>query len=89
MLEQLKANVGKEIGVELLNGSKIFGILLDVNEKTLRIDCDEGIAHLLVDSVQIVWENVEASLDEEDIQEILGKVKGTSRHQKKPAYFGM
>lgn len=77
MLEQLKANVGKEIGVELLNGSKIFGILLDVNEKILRIDCDEGIAHLLVDSIQIVWENVEASLAEEDIQEILGKVKET------------
>lgn len=64
MLKQLKANVGKEICVEITNGSKIFGTLLDVDEKFLRINCDEGIAHLFVDSVQIIWEIPESSLDE-------------------------
>lgn len=73
MLNQLKDNIGKQIGVELLNGSKIFGLLLAVDERILRIDCDEGIAHLLVDSVLIVWEDVEVSLDETDLQEIWPK----------------
>lgn len=77
MLSQLKANLGKHIGIELLNGSKVFGTLLEVDGKTLRIDTDEGIAHLLVNSVQIIWEDQSSSLSETDIREILGKVKGT------------
>lgn len=76
MLNQLKANLGKRVGIELSSGSKLFGTLLAAEESTLRIETDEGIAHLLLDSVQVLWEDQE-SLEETDIQQILKQVKGT------------
>lgn len=75
MINQLKDNVGKQIGVELLNGSKIFGTLLSVDEKTLRLDSDEGVANVLVASVQVVWEEQGSSLSETDMAEIVGRVR--------------
>lgn len=78
MLSQFKANVGKQVIIELLNGSRVYGTLLAADEKTLRLETDEGIAHVLAVSVQIIWENEAASLSETDIGEIVGKVRDAS-----------
>ncbi|KYZ76775.1 hypothetical protein AXX12_10215 [Anaerosporomusa subterranea] len=61
MLSQLKANFGKRVGLELLNGSKIFGTIVETNEKSFRIDTEEAIVRLMVDSVQILWDDQENS----------------------------
>lgn len=75
MLNQLKACQGKQIAIELLNGNRIYGKLLEVSGKTLRVDSNEGIATLLVDSVQVIWENQGLSLTEADMKEIVEKLK--------------
>ncbi|MDF2499750.1 MAG: hypothetical protein K0Q77_464 [Anaerosporomusa subterranea] len=59
MLRQLKANFGKRVGLELLNGSKVFGTIVETNEKSFRIDTEEGIVRILVDSVQAILERSE------------------------------
>ena len=59
MLSQLKANFGKRVGLELLNGSKVFGTIVETNEKSFRIDTEEGIVRILVDSVQAIWKDQE------------------------------
>ena len=75
MLSQLKTLLGKPIRIELRNGSKIFGTVLDTNEEILRIDTGKGIATILVESIQIIWENQAISLEEMDMEEIVGKVR--------------
>jgi hypothetical protein len=59
VLRQLKANFGKRVGLELLNGSKVFGTIVETNEKSFRIDTEEGIVRILVDSVQAILERSE------------------------------
>jgi hypothetical protein len=78
MLSKLKACQGKQVGIELVNGSKLYGTVLEVSDSTLRLDTDEGIASLLVGSVQIVWESQDSSLSDADMEEIVARVKATA-----------
>ncbi|SMD08187.1 hypothetical protein [Sporomusa malonica] len=75
MLSQLKANQGKQVAIELVSGKSLFGTILEVDEKTLRMDTDEGVATILVDSIQIILENNERALEEVDMEEIVQQLR--------------
>lgn len=70
MFEQLQANQGKAIILELVNGRTISGILLAVSEQFLRVASAEGTGTIPVNSVYIVWENPKRPLTRENINTV-------------------
>lgn len=75
MLEQLQANQGKKIVLELVNGRVISGTVLAVEQQFVRLGTDEGIGTIPVSAVQIIWEAAKRSLTEENMEEIAGKLR--------------
>jgi hypothetical protein len=75
MQNQLKAYQGKNIAIELTNGRQLFGTLLELNDKIIRVETDRGVATLLVDSIHIIWENQKRSLTEKDLEQIAEAVE--------------
>ena len=75
MLSYLQAQQGNQVILELQTGKKIEGTILEVTEKTVSLDTDKGLATVLVESVQIVWEPEETPLLEIDMDEIVDKIR--------------
>lgn len=75
MLDQLLANQGKKIVVELVNGRKISGTVLAVSQQYLRLESDEGIGNIPVQAVYIVWEAPAQTLTKKNMDEIAGKLR--------------
>ncbi|TEB11533.1 hypothetical protein [Pelotomaculum propionicicum] len=70
MFEQLQANQGKNVVLELVNGRIVSGNLLAVNEQFLRVASPEGTAAIPVGSVYIVWENLKRQLTRGSIEPV-------------------
>lgn len=75
MLEQLKANTGKTVVIELANGRKISGKVLSADQQYVRLESDEGIGTIPVQAVYIVWETPSRTLTSENMDEIAAKIR--------------
>lgn len=75
MLDQLLANQGKKVVVELVNGRKISGTVLLANQQFVRLETDEGIGNIPVQAVYIVWEAPAQTLTRENMDEIAEKLR--------------
>ncbi|MFA4884727.1 MAG: hypothetical protein WC601_02925 [Desulfotomaculaceae bacterium] len=75
MLDQLLANQGKKIVIELVNGRKISGTVLSANQQSLRLETDEGIGNIPAQAVYIVWEAPAQTLTRESMDEIADKLR--------------
>jgi hypothetical protein len=71
LLEQLKANTGKTVVIELANGRKISGTVLSADQQYVRLESDEGIGAIPVQAVYIVWETPSRTLNMDEIAEKL------------------
>jgi len=75
LLDQLLANQGKKVVVELINGRKISGTVLSANQQFVRLETDEGIGNIPVQAVYIVWETPAQTLTRENMDEIAEKLR--------------
>lgn len=75
MLDQLSANQGQKIVIELANGRKISGIMLSANQQYLRLQTDEGIGNIPMQAVCVVWEAPAQTLTREHMDEIAEKMR--------------
>lgn len=75
MLEQLKANTGKTVVIELVNGRKIPGVVLSADQQYVRLETDEGTGTIPVQAVYIVWEAPSRTLTGKDMDEIAEKLR--------------
>lgn len=75
MLEQLLANQGKKLVIELVNGRKISGAVLSVNQQYLRLETEEGTGNIPLQAVYIVWEAPTRTLTQENMDEIAQKLR--------------
>ncbi len=75
MLEQLKANIGKTVVIELVNGRKISGTVLSAEQHYVRLQSDEGIGAIPVEAVYIVWEAPARTLTSENMDQIAEKLR--------------
>jgi hypothetical protein len=75
MLNRLIANIGKQIAVELASGKSFLGTIVEVDEKTVRLETSEGAATVLVSSIQAILESSDESLSEFDMEEIVQQLR--------------
>lgn len=75
MLEQLKANTGKTVVIELVNGRKISGTVLSADQQYVRLESDEGTGTIPVQAVYIVWETPSRTPISENMDEIAAKLR--------------
>ncbi|MDO7786317.1 hypothetical protein [Desulforamulus aquiferis] len=74
MLEQLQADYGKKITIELVNGRKISGKIIAVSEQFVRLESNEGIGTVPISAIQVVWESVQ-NLTEENMDYLAEKLR--------------
>lgn len=81
MLGQLQANLGKHLVVELVNGRKVSGTLVEANDQFIRMESEEGLATIPYGAIQVIWENMNRSINEENMDFIAGQMskEGESR----------
>lgn len=77
MLDQLQVNQGKTMVVELVNGRKISGTLIAVNPQYVRMDTEEGVGTIPLKSIQVCWENVARSVNEENMEYLAKQLRST------------
>ncbi|MDD3653889.1 MAG: hypothetical protein PHO01_06865 [Desulfotomaculaceae bacterium] len=75
MFEQLKAMQGKNIILELNNGRMLPGMVIDLDEDSIRFDTSDGVGIIPVSNVQIIWEPAQHSLTEEDMEVLTQKLR--------------
>lgn len=75
MLEQLKANIGKTVVIELVNGRKISGTVLSAEQHYVRLQSDDGIGAIPVEAVYIVWETPARTLTSKNMDQIAEKLR--------------
>lgn len=73
--EQLKANQGKKVVLELVNGRIIPGTVIAVDQQFVRFGTDEGVGMIPVNAVQIIWEPAKRSITEENMEDVAEKLR--------------
>lgn len=77
MLDQLQANQGKSITLELLKGRKISGKILLVNQQYVRIETGEGVGTIPLSAIQVIWESHAADLNEDNMEYLAEKLRNS------------
>lgn len=77
MLEQLQANLGKHLVLELANGKKISGQVISVNEQSVRMETEEGTGIIPVGAIMVAWENPARSLTEDSMEYLANKLSNS------------
>lgn len=75
MLEQLKANQGKKIILELTNGRMFPGRVTALDQDFIRFETSDGVGIIPISNVQIIWEPVMCSLTEENMEVLTRKLR--------------
>jgi len=80
LLEQLQARQGKNIVIELVNGKKISGKVLSVDQQYVQVETNEGVGLISLHAVYIVWE-MSRSLTEENMDQLAGLMRDSLKAQ--------
>ncbi|OPX90069.1 MAG: hypothetical protein A4E53_01284 [Pelotomaculum sp. PtaB.Bin104] len=75
MLEQLKAYKSKKIVLELTNGRTIPGMVFHVDQEFVRLATDDGVGIIPLNNIQIIWEPINLSLSEENMNVLAQKLR--------------
>lgn len=75
MMEELSACKGKELQIELINGNKISGILLESNNTFIRLDCHDNLITIPWTAILIISEKVCRDLNEANMQYIAEQLR--------------
>ncbi|GAB6179842.1 hypothetical protein JCM14036_11610 [Desulfotomaculum defluvii] len=75
MLDQLQANLGKHLVVELVNGRKVSGTLVEANDRFIRMESEEGMGTIPYSAIQVIWENMNHTLNEENMDFIANQMR--------------
>lgn len=70
MLEHLKTYLNKDVLIELVNGAKIVGKIIDVNLKFIKLQTPEGAGTIPFSAVAVIGENVDRSISQENMEYI-------------------
>ncbi|MDD3653169.1 MAG: hypothetical protein PHO01_03115 [Desulfotomaculaceae bacterium] len=75
MDKQLYACQGKKAVIELVNGRKIFGTILAVDQQCMRVETAEGVGTLPIKAILVIWEELHRSINEKNMEELAGRLR--------------
>ncbi|SHK62731.1 hypothetical protein [Desulforamulus aeronauticus] len=76
MADELLASVGKYLTIEMVNGKKISGILLEGNLQFIRLQVDKKVATIPYAAVMVVWDGGSSeNLTEENMDYIAKQLR--------------
>ena len=77
MSDQLLASVGKYLTIEVVNGKKISGTLLESNVQFIRLQVDSKVATIPNSAITVIWDGDSSeNLTEENMDYIANQLRG-------------
>jgi hypothetical protein len=61
MFKLLSEYKGKRIVVELANGKRLSGTVIEVDRQNMRLETDQGTCAILISAIEVVWEKTSPS----------------------------